>query len=481
MTRLPALLFCCLLWACLFVGSRSAEGSFPKPAPQCPVTVNLPDPVAFTHDARGNLLNDGQPLLAYDAEDQLTSIRVPPTATASGWETQFVYDGLGRLRIRREITVPATGSTTARTTNQVRYLYDGFTAVQERDGNNAVLATYTRGNDLSGSPQGAGGIGGLLARTDAAGSLFYHSDAGGNVTTLFNASQAVVGRYAYDPFGNLLGMSGASAAGNRYRFSSKEVHPQTGIYYYGFRFYEPNLQRWTSRDPIEEMGGLNLYGFVGNEPTDFIDPDGLASAELGWGEALGILFWDAALGDRFSGRRNPAAAGAHIGGTFKGSDGNTYLPGDVGIALGGQIASPVTDRLNPVPLLNGMAMGQVGKSGGMLGMLGKAGKAECKLAASKLPRFNGPKPTYLVNPAHVPGRGLRPGKTPLPPDAEAVFKNAVPNDPKNPTAWFGRNSNGQIYRFSSDRNGTAHFSGIDGVGDGTRNLTPYARDRLNGL
>ena len=69
-------------------------------------------------------------------------------------------------------------------------------------------------------------------------------------------------------------MSGAGAAGNRYRFSSKEVHPQTGMYYYGFRFYEPNLQRWTSRDPIEEMGGLNLYGFVGNDPVDGVDPFG---------------------------------------------------------------------------------------------------------------------------------------------------------------------------------------------------------------
>ena len=339
MTRLPALLFCCLLWACLFVGSRSAEGSFPKPAPQCPVTVNLPDPVAFTHDARGNLLNDGQPLLAYDAEDQLTSIRVPPTATASGWETQFVYDGLGRLRIRREITVPATGSTTARTTNQVRYLYDGFTAVQERDGNNAVLATYTRGNDLSGSPQGAGGIGGLLARTDAAGSLFYHSDAGGNVTTLFNAAQAVVGRYAYDPFGNLLGMSGASAAGNRYRFSSKEVHPQTGMYYYGFRFYEPNLQRWTSRDPIEEMGGINLYGFVGNDPMNFIDPDGFDRSALGqWFE------------DFFMGKSKPIEFDPNSKHVLSG--GGSPLPGPGGVNMSGgdavrEVAAIVADAAIP--------------------------------------------------------------------------------------------------------------------------------------
>jgi len=104
-----------------------------------------------------------------------------------------------------------------------------------------------------------------------------------------------------------------------------------------------------------------------------------------------------------------------------------------------------------------------------------------KGAATKLPRFNGVKPSYTVNPAHVAGRGLKPGKTPLPADAEQAFGRAVPNDPTNPTAWFGKNADGQIYRFSPGNDGTAHFSGIQGVGDGTRNLTQYAIDRLNGL
>jgi len=65
--------------------------------------------------------------------------------------------------------------------------------------------------------------------------------------------------------------------------------------------------------------------------------------------------------------------------------------------------------------------------------------------------------------------------------AEDVFKNAVPNDPTSPTAWFGRNSDGQIYRYSLGGDGTAHFSGIHGVGDGTRSITRYALDRLDGL
>ncbi|MBL8817440.1 MAG: RHS repeat-associated core domain-containing protein [Planctomyces sp.] len=105
-------------------------------------------------------------------------------------------------------------------------------------------------------------------------------------------------------------------------------------------------------------------------------------------------------------------------------------------------------------------------------------KLDDVLAANrKLPRFEGPKPNYSVNPAHVPGT-LRHGKTPLPVDADEVFRHAVPDDPVNPRNWYGRNANGQIYRFSGGNDGTAHFSGIDGVGDGIRNITKYARQRL---
>jgi hypothetical protein len=59
---------------------------------------------------------------------------------------------------------------------------------------------YTRGLDLSGSLQGAGGIGGLLARTDANGSTFYHSDAAGNITALMDGQENIVARYLYNPF-----------------------------------------------------------------------------------------------------------------------------------------------------------------------------------------------------------------------------------------------------------------------------------------
>ena len=46
------------------------------------------------------------------------------------------------------------------------------------------------------------------------------------------------------------------------------------MYYYLYRFYDPNLQRWINRDPIEEKGGYNLYGFVGNDPANALDDNG---------------------------------------------------------------------------------------------------------------------------------------------------------------------------------------------------------------
>jgi RHS repeat-associated protein len=163
-------------------------------------------------------------------------------------------------------------------TNEVRYVYDGMLVIQERDGLNLPRVTYTRGPDLSGSLEGAGGIGGLLARTEHSGSgsshSYYHADGNGNITALVDLAGNVLARYAYDPYGNLLGKSGPLADVNLYRFSSKELHPSSGLYYYGYRYYEPNLQRWVNRDPIQEAGGLNLFGFAFNNPTGLFDIDG---------------------------------------------------------------------------------------------------------------------------------------------------------------------------------------------------------------
>jgi RHS repeat-associated protein len=83
-------------------------------------------------------------------------------------------------------------------------------------------------------------------------------------------------KYLYDPYGNTLSVYGSLAAANTYRFSSKEWNGNSGVYYYLYRFYDPNLQRWVNRDPILEKGGHNLYEFAGNEPIGILDAFGLA-------------------------------------------------------------------------------------------------------------------------------------------------------------------------------------------------------------
>lgn len=274
------------------------------------VNVNLPSVVNFSYDSNGNLTGDGARVFEYDYENQLTNVYV-----ANTWRSEFKYDAFGRRRMRKEYKW--TGSTWS-LTNEVRYAYDGMLVVQERDANNLPLVSYTRGTDLSGTREGAGGIGGLLARTDhgqlATGNpqahAYYHADANGNVICLVNTNGAVVGRYHYDPYGNVLAMSGPLAEVNLYRFSSKEWQPHAALYDYGYRYYDPNLQRWLNRDPLGDIGSLplmtgdiaagsvsnddremtsdefrnawaginrNLYGAMGNNPVNRLDPSGLAS------------------------------------------------------------------------------------------------------------------------------------------------------------------------------------------------------------
>jgi len=108
------------------------------------------------------------------------------------------------------------------------------------------------------------------------GNAYYHCDGNGNVTCLISPNQTVVAKYLYDPFGNTLAQSGPLAEANPYRFSSKEWNANSGLYYYLYRFYDPNLQRWLNRDPIMEGDGNNLYSFLGDDPIERSDIFGLA-------------------------------------------------------------------------------------------------------------------------------------------------------------------------------------------------------------
>lgn len=97
----------------------------------------------------------------------------------------------------------------------------------------------------------------------------------------------VVAEYRYDAFGATIAASGPLANAFRFRFSTKYHDPETDLYYYGYRFYSPELHRWVNRDPIEEEGGFNLYAFCGNDGVNAIDPRGLDPA---FGVMAGVSF-----------------------------------------------------------------------------------------------------------------------------------------------------------------------------------------------
>ncbi|NOS70448.1 MAG: RHS repeat-associated core domain-containing protein [Verrucomicrobia bacterium] len=236
-----------------------------------------------SHSAEGFSYDDENRLQNWYWYDDDVNGGGSPTSSAD-LRTEFVYDGQGRLRNRVEYT--SDGAVWV-VSAETRYIYDGMRVIQERDTNNTPTVSYTRGTDLSGSLEGAGGIGGLLGRSHAyqtaSGSWtnhnFYHADGNGNITYLVNSAQTLAASYRYDPFGNTTTSSGILASANVYRFSSKEVHVNSGLYYYGYRFYSPSLQRWLNRDPLGEGDGPNLFAYVRNRSMNFIDIDG----RQGWG------------------------------------------------------------------------------------------------------------------------------------------------------------------------------------------------------
>jgi RHS repeat-associated protein len=203
----------------------------------------------------------------------------------------------------------------------------------------STTSSYTRGLDLSGSLQGAGGIGGLLARSESTSHAFYHADANGNVTYLMNSDQTLGKRYTYDPYGAIIQSSGSVA--NPFCFSSKEYFYEYSLSYYGYRFYSAYLQRWLNRDPLgtgrlnadstgllentvgpfEFFNGNNLYHYVYNNPINLIDPNGLdiwvVKDDTGWGHETLVgdngdgTYWD---NDKMpgSGIFNPLVCDANI-------------------------------------------------------------------------------------------------------------------------------------------------------------------------
>ncbi len=271
-----------------------------------PMAVEAPH-----HDADGNLVADARWNYVWDGENRLIEVTTAAPALAAGVPREryrYGYDSRSR-RIARTVERWDLDAGDWVLETSERFVYDEWNVVAVIDAVGEVVQRYAWGNDLSGTPQGAGGVGGLLAAADAASgrSWCYAYDGNGNVSAVVDLADGTkMGRYDYDAFGRTIAAWGDEELGdaNGYRFSTKPMEG-TGLYYYGYRYYEPETGRWLNRDPIAEKGGTNLYGFVRNNAIQYVDrlgldahafpnPDLPPSSEPVWGNQTG----DRPIGDQ---------------------------------------------------------------------------------------------------------------------------------------------------------------------------------------
>jgi RHS repeat-associated protein len=226
-------------------------------------------PEVFTYDADGNMTSDGRFNYEWNAENRLVKVTTPLVGLPSNVpkvKLKMDYDQQGRRISQVRSTYDGSSWAWQETRS---FIYDGWNLVGERRGTASGTTTnwYVWGLDMSGTIQGAGGVGGLLyANFNGVSHNYYAFDGNGNVSEVVGANGAVRAHYEYDPFGSSTTESGTLADENLFRFSTKYWDADIKLLYYGLRYDSPNLGRWLSRDPIGEKGGVNAYVFVLNSP-----------------------------------------------------------------------------------------------------------------------------------------------------------------------------------------------------------------------
>ena len=222
----------------------------------------------LNYDGSGNLTNRPGWLYVWNANNQLM-VAEPSSPTNGAVKMTFAYDGKHRC-VRRQTWAWSTNTLNYQLSNSQHLLYSGWSLIEERDSGTNIV-TYAYGPRVDE----------ILAKFTSTNTVFYHGDAQNSTLALTDASANVLERYRYEAFGlpsifsSTFSPLASSLYSVRHLFQGREWLAEVKLTDHRFRYYSPELQRWLSRDPIGEFGGLNVHIFSGNSATMVTDPDGL--------------------------------------------------------------------------------------------------------------------------------------------------------------------------------------------------------------
>ncbi len=235
--------------------------------------------LTYQYDNQGNqtqrIINnapDKSWVYTWDYENRLTKIE-KGKGTSEKRTTTFTYDPLGRRIGKQHVTsktVTISGvPTTTTITTAATYVYDGDNIVLEiftKPDGSTEKTFYTQGQ----------GTDEHLALERNGSFYYYHAEGLGSITAISDAGKNVVQRYTYDSFGV---PKASTPFHNPYQFTGREWDPETQLYHYRARGYDPYLGRFLSKDPLSYAGGdVNLYAMVQNNPVNLTDPKGKTGA-----------------------------------------------------------------------------------------------------------------------------------------------------------------------------------------------------------